>query len=133
MNRWLKGLNRIEFLVTEACTGACKHCSQGGSRGNRHIDQKLAADAVRKICSNWDIQSVMTFGGLAPLRLLIILIGIYLLNLYMLAYKIYYTLFLLTCQEFFSQEKFSRLRLTRFVGYDTINIKSEIGEGGFVF
>ena len=63
MNRWLKGLNRIEFLVTEACTGACKHCSQGGSRGNRHIDQKLAADAVQKICSNWDIQSVMTFGG----------------------------------------------------------------------
>ena len=63
MNRWLKGLNRIEFLVTEACTGACKHCSQGGSSGKRHIDRELAANAVREICGHWDIQSVMTFGG----------------------------------------------------------------------
>lgn len=25
----LKNLNRIEFVITLACTGKCKHCSQG--------------------------------------------------------------------------------------------------------
>ena len=64
MNRYLKNLNKIEFVVTYACTGRCKHCSEGehSSCGER-IDPEIAADAVRKIAAEYDIQTVMTFGG----------------------------------------------------------------------
>ena len=59
-----KNLNKIEFVVTYACTGKCKHCSEGDhdACGTR-IDPTIAADAVRKIASAYDIQTVMTFGG----------------------------------------------------------------------
>lgn len=63
MNKHLKKLNRIEFVVTAACTGKCKHCSQGENRSNDRIDKALAADAVRKIAKEYKIKSVMTFGG----------------------------------------------------------------------
>ena len=64
MNQCLKNLNKIEFVVTYACTGRCKHCSEGdhSSCGER-IDPQIAADAVRKIAVEYDIQTVMTFGG----------------------------------------------------------------------
>ena len=63
-NPYLKNLNKIEFVVTYACTGKCKHCSEGdhASCGER-IDPQIAADAVRKIAAEHDIQTVMTFGG----------------------------------------------------------------------
>ena len=63
MNKYLKNLNRIEFVVTLACTGRCKHCSQGEHKSSESIDKTLSADAVRKIASEYDIKSVMTFGG----------------------------------------------------------------------
>ena len=64
MNRYFKNLNKIEFVVTYACTGRCKHCSEGDhtSCGER-IDPTIAADAVRKITAEYDIETVMTFGG----------------------------------------------------------------------
>ena len=64
MNQYLKNLNKIEFVVTYACTGRCKHCSEGehNSCGER-IDPEIAADAVRKIAAEYDIKTVMTFGG----------------------------------------------------------------------
>ena len=64
MNQYLKNLNKIEFVVTYACTGRCKHCSEGEhtSCGER-IDPNIAADAVRKIAAEYEIQTVMTFGG----------------------------------------------------------------------
>ena len=64
MNSYLKKLNKIEFVVTYACTGRCKHCSEGehASCGER-IDPQIAADAVRKIAAEYDIKTVMTFGG----------------------------------------------------------------------
>ena len=64
MNQYLKNLNKIEFVVTYACTGRCKHCSEGdhSSCGER-IDPQIAADAVRKIAAEYDIKTVMTFGG----------------------------------------------------------------------
>ncbi len=63
-NRSLKNLNKIEFTVTYACTGRCKHCSEGdhASCGER-IDPQIATDAVRKIATEYDIKTVMTFGG----------------------------------------------------------------------
>ena len=63
MNKYLKNLNRIEFVVTMACTGKCKHCSQGEHRSGDNIDKAVAADAVRKIAAEYKINSVMTFGG----------------------------------------------------------------------
>ena len=63
MNPYLKNLSRIEFVVTMACTGNCKHCSQGEHRSSESIDKTLASEAVRKISSEYNITSVMTFGG----------------------------------------------------------------------
>lgn len=63
MNKYLKNLNRIEFVVTSACTGRCKHCSQGEHNNSDKIDKFYAADAVRKIAKKYSIKSVMTFGG----------------------------------------------------------------------
>ena len=64
MNQYLKNLNKIEFVVTYACTGRCKHCSEGEhtSCGER-IEPQIAADAVRKIAAEYNIKTVMTFGG----------------------------------------------------------------------
>lgn len=63
MNKYLKNFNRIEFVVTMACTGRCKHCSQGEHKSSDKIDKDLAANAVRKIAEEYNIESVMTFGG----------------------------------------------------------------------
>lgn len=64
MNAYLKNLNRIEFVVTEACTGRCKHCQNGEPvRTSEHIDTDIAVDAIRKVCAQYSIESVMTFGG----------------------------------------------------------------------
>ena len=50
--------------MTYACTGRCKHCSEGDhSTCGESIDPKIAADTVRKIASEYDIKTVMTFGG----------------------------------------------------------------------
>ena len=64
MNEYLKNLGRIEFVVTLACTGRCKHCSEGDHTASaEHINAEVAAEAVRKICANYKISSLMTFGG----------------------------------------------------------------------
>ena len=64
MNKYLKNLNKIEFVVTYACTGKCKHCSEGDhSACGEHIDPRIAADAVRRIAAEYGIKTVMTFGG----------------------------------------------------------------------
>ena len=63
MNKYLKNLDRIEFIVTMGCTGKCKHCSQGERKASDCIDKFLAATAVEKISTEYNITSVMTFGG----------------------------------------------------------------------
>ena len=64
MNKYLKNLNRIEFAVTMACTGRCKHCQNGDELSRtEHIDTDIAVGAVRKICEHYQISSLMTFGG----------------------------------------------------------------------
>ena len=64
MNQYIKNLNKIEFVVTMACTGRCKHCSEGNHDGfTEHIDRTVAVEAVQKICSYYNISTVMTFGG----------------------------------------------------------------------
>ncbi len=63
MNKYLKNLDRIEFVVTIACTGRCKHCSQGDHNTNESLDKTMCAEVVRKIAGEYNIESVMTFGG----------------------------------------------------------------------
>lgn len=64
MNQYVKNLKRIEFVVTYACTGRCKHCSEGShSSSGAYIAPEVAARAVRQVASRFSIASVMTFGG----------------------------------------------------------------------
>ena len=64
MSDYFKNLNKIEFVLTYECTGRCKHCSQGEhARGCDRMDPAIAADAVRRVASEYDIRTVMTFGG----------------------------------------------------------------------
>lgn len=64
MNEHLINLDKVEFVVSYACTGKCKHCAEGDHEpcGER-IDPQIAADAVRKIASEYNIKTVMAFGG----------------------------------------------------------------------
>lgn len=64
MNEYFKKLSKIEFVVTYACSGRCKHCSEGDhQRVGERIDPEIATDAVRKICEKYEIRTVMAFGG----------------------------------------------------------------------
>ena len=64
MNPYLKHLSKIEFVVTEACTGCCKHCSQGEhSSHSERIDPAIAAEAVKKVAREYKLQTAMVFGG----------------------------------------------------------------------
>ena len=64
MNPYLKNLHRIEFAVTNACTGRCIHCQNGESPHTRvHIDPSAAVKAVRQISEHYHVTSLMTFGG----------------------------------------------------------------------
>ncbi|MBO5757236.1 MAG: radical SAM protein, partial [Clostridia bacterium] len=63
-NPYLQNLNKIEFVITNACTGKCKHCSEGDHAAcGERIDPQIAADAVRRVAAVYDIKTVMTFGG----------------------------------------------------------------------
>ena len=64
MNEYLRNLSKIEFVVTEACTGKCKHCSEGDhARTGERIDPSVAADAVKRIAAEHGIKTVLAFGG----------------------------------------------------------------------
>ena len=64
-NPHLRNLSRVEFVITWACTGRCKHCCQGEheGRGNTHVSPEIAARTVGDLCAHYPITSVMTFGG----------------------------------------------------------------------
>lgn len=69
MNSCIKNLNRIEFVITYACTGQCKHCSQGEHGNNsEYIDGTAAAQVIYDVARKFKIESVMTFGGEALLH-----------------------------------------------------------------
>lgn len=63
-NKYLENLEKIEFVVTYACSGRCKHCSEGDHDScTEKIDPTAAAYAVGKIAAEYDIKTVMAFGG----------------------------------------------------------------------
>jgi len=57
-------LNRIEFVITRACSGRCKHCALGEltSKG-RGINADAAVTAIKRLTERFAIDSIMTFGG----------------------------------------------------------------------
>ena len=64
MNEYLKNLDRIEFVETMACTGHCRHCSEGDHTGcSDHMDGDTGAAVVNEVCSHYRILSLMVFGG----------------------------------------------------------------------
>ena len=64
MNKYLKNLEKIEFVVTYACTGRCRHCSEGDHKScGTHIDPEIAAEAVKRVAAEYELKTVMTFGG----------------------------------------------------------------------
>lgn len=66
MNPYLN-INRIEFILTDHCTGRCKHCSAGNMvahpRKEHHVPVEAAVRAIRDLAGMYAINSVMTFGG----------------------------------------------------------------------
>lgn len=64
MNKYLKNLQRIEFVITYACTGRCKHCSEGEHTAlGEHINAEKARELVKSVAEKYKINSLMTFGG----------------------------------------------------------------------
>lgn len=64
MNRFLKNLNRVEFIITYSCTGNCKHCSESEKlKDGAYIKPDVGVRALEEINSVFPLQSVMTFGG----------------------------------------------------------------------
>lgn len=65
MNRYFKNLKKLEFVVTNACSGRCKHCSQGEhpAKTIERIDPAVAAKTVKDLTSLYKLETVMTFGG----------------------------------------------------------------------
>lgn len=63
MSRFID-LTRIEFVVTDACSGRCKHCSNG-ERDNtsESVEPDAAATVIKQAAEKFNIESVMTFGG----------------------------------------------------------------------
>jgi len=63
-NPFLRHVKKAEFVVTYACTGRCRHCSEGDhpEKGDS-IDPTAAADAITAIASMYPLKTVMAFGG----------------------------------------------------------------------
>ncbi|MEA4890373.1 MAG: radical SAM protein [Clostridiaceae bacterium] len=57
-------LKRIEFVVTQACSGKCKHCSNGEhTPAGGGVDAAAAISAIKRLAERFKIESLMTFGG----------------------------------------------------------------------
>ena len=60
-------INRLEFILTDHCTGRCKHCSAADivnhPRKTPHAPVEASVAAIRFLAETYDMRSVMTFGG----------------------------------------------------------------------
>ena len=59
----LSKLDRVEFVMTLACTGRCRHCSVGVHNSAEHIEYAKLAGMLTRIKKEHPIESVMCFGG----------------------------------------------------------------------
>jgi MoaA/NifB/PqqE/SkfB family radical SAM enzyme len=63
LNKYIKNIDRIEFTVTNGCTGNCRHCSEGELKGDKRLDAQKAAHVIEVLSEYYKIGSIMTFGG----------------------------------------------------------------------
>ncbi|MCL2426664.1 MAG: radical SAM protein [Oscillospiraceae bacterium] len=60
-------ITRIEFIVTWQCGGKCKHCQSGNEinqpSSHSHVLMDYATEAIYKLSTAYEVESVMTFGG----------------------------------------------------------------------
>lgn len=64
VNDCFKNLNKLEFVITYACTGKCRHCSEGEhTLTGACIDARVASETVKLLAEKYNIETVMTFGG----------------------------------------------------------------------
>jgi MoaA/NifB/PqqE/SkfB family radical SAM enzyme len=63
-NKFLK-LNRVEYVITDYCTGRCKHCSviDRIQQAKGHLHYEKMKGVLSEICRSYKIDSVMCFGG----------------------------------------------------------------------
>lgn len=69
-------IKRIEFIVTNACTSKCRHCSVIDDRSNDMLDKDVACSCLNDLLKQFHPQSIMTFGG-EPLLALKTTLGIH--------------------------------------------------------
>ena len=58
-----KDIKRIEFAVTNYCSGSCKHCSNGEINDRDSINSDIAVKIINDLTRKYSIDSIMTFGG----------------------------------------------------------------------
>ncbi|MCL2003526.1 MAG: radical SAM protein [Oscillospiraceae bacterium] len=63
MSRYID-LTRVEFVITNACSGRCRHCSNGERLDKSgSVNADAAVTAVKRLAGRYAIASMMTFGG----------------------------------------------------------------------
>lgn len=63
INKYINTINRVEFSVTNSCTSNCKHCSNGNNASRDKLDKLMACKVLIDLSNEFQINSVMTFGG----------------------------------------------------------------------
>jgi hypothetical protein len=57
-------VKRIEFAITNACSGKCKHCSATVSETMKEsVNADAAVQVIKQLASRYTVESMMTFGG----------------------------------------------------------------------
>jgi len=56
-------IKRIEFVVTNTCSGKCKHCSVAVSEtAGGSINADAAVKVIKQLTGRYAVESIMTFG-----------------------------------------------------------------------
>ena len=57
-------IKRIEFVITNSCSGKCKHCSAAVSKtAGGSVNADDAVKVVKQLTGRYAVESIMTFGG----------------------------------------------------------------------
>jgi MoaA/NifB/PqqE/SkfB family radical SAM enzyme len=62
MNKYID-VKRLEFVITNKCSGKCKHCSNEITEKDEAINIETAVNVINELGKTYSIDSIMTFGG----------------------------------------------------------------------